>query len=128
MSEKFTLPSGAKFEVTPLPYLKAWGVTQKIAKSLEKLNIDIKSIDPKNIKVTDVLDFKNPICAILADEAIIEAARECFTRCTYNGLKIDDDTFESVKARCDFLPCVFYALKVNISPFFSNLISFFSKD
>jgi len=128
MSEKITLPSGAKLEITPLPYYKAWGVTQRVTRAFEKIDLDIKGIDFKNIAITDIVNLKSPLCAILSSEEIIEAAKECFTRCTYNGLKINDDTFEPIASRMDFLPCVFYALRANISPFFANLLTFFGKN
>lgn len=130
MSIKIILPSGSKLEITPLPYLKAWGVSQIVLKEIEKMNIDIgtlKSIDFKNLLAMDALNFKNPLCAIISSEQILEAAKTCMERCTYNGLKIDSDTFEKIEARQDFLPVVFSVLKENISPFFANLFSFFMK-
>jgi hypothetical protein len=128
MSEKITLPSGAKLEITPLPYFKAWAVTQKVTRAVEKIDIDLKGVDFKNIMITDIVNLKSPICALLSSDEIIEAAKECFTRCTYNGVKINDETFEPIASRKDFLPCVFYALRANISPFFSNLLTFFGKN
>lgn len=130
MSIKSILPSGAKLEITPLPYLKAWGVSQVLAKEVEKIGLDMKefkSIDFKNLLAVDALSFKNPLCALLASESILEAAKTCMERCTYNGLRIDEDTFERIEARQDFLPVVFSVLKENISPFFANLFSFFTK-
>ena len=130
MSIKIILSSGAKLEITPLPYLKAWIVSQIVVKEIEKIGLDtkeLKSIDFKNLMAVDALNFKNPLCAILGSEPIIEAAKTCMERCTYNSLRIDDDTFERIEARQDFLPVVFSVLKENISPFFANLFSFFTK-
>jgi hypothetical protein len=131
MSIKITLSSGAKLEITPLPYLKAWGVSQDVLKEVKKLNVDIntlKTIDFKNLLAVDALSFAGPLCEVLSNEKIIEAATVCMERCTYNGLKIDADTFEKIEARQDFLPVVFSVLKENISPFFANLFSFFMKN
>lgn len=130
MSIKIILSSGAKLEITPLPYLKAWSVSQIVIKEVEKIGLDpkdLKSIDFNNPMAADVLNFKNPLCAVLASESILEAAKTCMERCTYNGLRIDDDTFERIEARQDFLPVVFSVLKENISPFFANLFSYFTK-
>lgn len=130
MGIKSTLPSGSKLEITPLPYLKAWGVSQIVLKEIEKIGLDtkeLKSIDFKNLMAVDALNFKNPLCSVLSSDPILEAAKTCMERCTYNGLKIDDDTFERIEARQDFLPVVFSVLKENISPFFANLFSFFTK-
>jgi hypothetical protein len=131
MTIKTILSSGAKLEITPLPYLKAWGVSQDVLKEVKKLNIDIntlKTIDFKNLMAVDALSFAGPLCEILSNEKIVEAANICMERCTYNGLKIDSETFEKIEARQDFLPVVFSVLKENISPFFANLFSFFMKN
>jgi hypothetical protein len=120
---KTTLPSGAVLDITLLPFEEAWGVSQIITKEIEKLTLDIKSVDWKEFKMSDALNLKNPICAILSSSAVVDAAKTCFKRVTYNGLKIDSQTFEKREFRSDFLPVVFYVLKENISPFFENLFS-----
>lgn len=125
MSEKFTLPSGAVLEVTPLPYEEAWGVAQVLVSEIGKLNVDLKGIDFTSLTAMDVLAFKNPICAIIASKEILDVVKAAFKRCTYNGQKITVDTFESSDSRADFLPVAFYVLKVNVSPFFGSLLSFF---
>lgn len=120
---KTTLPSGAILDITLLPFEEAWGVSQSITKEIERIDFDIKSIDWQEFKMSNVVNLKNPICAILSSQVVIEAAKVCFKRCTYNGLKIDSQTFEKREHRSDFLPVVFHVLKENISPFFENLFS-----
>jgi hypothetical protein len=120
---KTTLPSGAVLDITLLPFEEAWGVSQSITKEIERIDFDIKSINWQEFKMSNVVNLKNPICAILSSQIVIEAAKVCFKRCTYNGLKIDSQTFEKREHRSDFLPVVFHVLKENISPFFENLFS-----
>lgn len=120
---KTTLPSGSILEITLLPFEEAWGVSQMITKEIEKIDFDIKSIDWTSFHMTNVVNLKNPICAILSSKEIIDAAKICFKRATYNGLKIDSQTFEKREYRADFLPAVFHILRENISPFFENLFS-----
>lgn len=120
---KTTLPSGAVLDITLLPFEEAWGVSQSITKEIERIDFDIKSINWQEFKMSNVVNLKNPICAILSSQVVIEAAKVCFKRCTYNGLKIDSQTFEKREHRSDFLPVVFHVLKENISPFFENLFS-----
>ena len=127
MIDKITLPSGALLDITPMPYEDAWAICQTFSRCLEKINVDLKTIDFKNLMATDILHLKGPICSILASQEIIDAAKKCFPRCTINGMKIDGMTFEKVEARGDFIPTVFYVLKENIAPFFANLLSFLSK-
>lgn len=120
---KITLPSNAVIDITLLPFEEAWGVSQSITKEIERIDFDIKSINWAEFKMTNIVNLKNPICAILSSQVVIDAAKVCFKRVTYNGLKIDSQTFEKREARADFLPVVFYVLKENISPFFENLFS-----
>lgn len=120
---KITLPSGAVIDITLLPFEEAWGVSQSITKEIERIDFDIKSVNWQEFQMSNVLNLKNPICAILSSTVVVDAAKICFKRVTYNGLKIDSQTFEKRESRSDFLPVVFYVLKENISPFFENLFS-----
>ena len=121
--EKFELPSGSKFEVQPLSYEGAWAVTQTVLKEIEKTEINLKGMDFKALNQTDVLNFKGPICSLLASQAVLDAAKSCFKKCRYNDLVIDSMTFEKKEARGDFLYCCWYALRENILPFFGSLVS-----
>lgn len=129
MSEKHKLPSGAELDVTPLSTEKAWAVSQVFARTVEGVSIsELRGLDWKAIMLADVasssgevLAFKGVLCAVLADIALLAAAKECLARCTYNGVAVDSETFD--KARGDYLPALFYALKDNIAPFFESLLS-----
>lgn len=123
MGDKITLPSGAILDITLLPFEEAWTVVQTITKVLEGIHIDLKEVDFANIGATDVFNLKSPICAVLSNKDIIDAARICFKRTLYNGIKIDGHTFETKDSRKDFLPVVYHVIKENISPFFANLLS-----
>ena len=121
--DKITLPSGAELEITLLPYEEAWGVFQRVARVLEAVNIEGIGLDIKTVLVQDAMKLKGPILQMLSNKDIVEAAKVCFKRCTYNGLKVDGKTFDERDSRQDYLPCVFHALKENIAPFFGSLIS-----
>ena len=127
MSEKIALPSGAKLDITLLPFDEAWGVVQTVSKILEGINVDLSGIDLAAINAADVLAFKSPLCSILGSREVIEAAKICFKRCTYDGIKIDSQTFEKRESRADYIPAVYYVIKENVSPFFANLISALKK-
>jgi hypothetical protein len=124
---KINLQSGAVLDITLLPYEESWDISQRITKVLETIDIDIKAIDFKNPSYSDVIGFKGPLFNILSSKEVLEAAKICLARCTYNGLKIDSMTFEVRESRKDFLPVMYHVLKENISPFFEGLISFLSK-
>ena len=124
MIERIKLPSGALLDITLMPYEEAWAISQTVTRCLEKIQIDLKSVDFHNLMATDIIHFKGPICALLASQEIIDAEKKCFPRCTIDNHKIDGQTFEKAESRADFIPVVFYVLKENIAPFFVNLLSF----
>lgn len=124
---KIDLPSGAKLDITLLPFEEAWGIVQTISKLIEIVNVDLSQIDLKNINAADVLAFKSPICTVLGSREVIESAKICFKRCTYDDKRIDTQTFEKKESRADFIPAIFYVIRENVSPFFADLISALKK-
>lgn len=130
---KTTLPSGAVLDITLLPFEIAWEISQNVTKELGKLEIDPSVLSlfnkPKgeDIALSELFSLKNPLCAVLSNQVFIDCAKTCFTKCTYKSLRIDQDTWESVDARGDFISAVYCVLLENISPFFKNLDSFLPK-
>ncbi len=120
---KVKLPSGKELSVTPLDWEDAWAISQRVIAVVEKLEVDLKGIDWKDIKSQDILNFKGPICNVLSSKEVFEASKECFKKCTYDGLRIDNVTFNDPKARGDMLVACFHALKENCAPFFGGLLS-----
>ena len=92
--EPIVLPRGAALEITLLPYEEAWQVSQRVAKVLEGIKLDGVQVDLKKFLVSDVTKFQGPILQVLSSRELVEAAKVCFKRCTYNGLKIDGKTFD----------------------------------
>lgn len=124
--QKITLDTGAVLDITLLPFWEAWAVSRIVLRELKKLDVnDFKGISFEKPTAEDMLNFKTPLCAILASEELLEAAKTCFKKCTYNGLKIDADTFEKKDARRDFIMCCYHVIWENISPFFESLVSLF---
>jgi len=120
---KFKLVSGATFDVTLLAWEQSFDVFQELVKEMEK--IDGKGLVLEKITESDLDFFQRAICQILGSQKLLDVARRCLKVCIYNGMKIDPKvTFELENARGDFLVCCFLAIKENISPFLSNLISY----
>jgi hypothetical protein len=130
---KINLPSGSILDVTLMPFEIAWEVSQAVLKEVKKLDIETAALDlfnrPKeaDVGIGDLLKLKDPICEVLSNPVFVENAKKCFVKCTYKSLRIDDDTFESVEARGDFIHIVYHVLSTNISPFFKSLDSFLPK-
>lgn len=125
--DEIILESGSALKVTPLPFMEAVEIKQSVADELTKIEVDLSGIDLLKLRDTDVIRFSKPLLQILSNKKIAQAAQKCFKRCTYNGIRIDENTFEDVKARQDYLPCAFHALKENLSPFFASLVSSLKK-
>lgn len=121
---KIDLVSGAVLEITPMPFEKAWEVMQVVIKEIEGINLGDLGFLFSKFDPSELFKLKGPLCALLSNKKMVEAAKLCFPKCTINGLKIDDSTFDIPSLRSDYISIIFYVLTVNISPFFKNLGSF----
>lgn len=131
---KHELPSGAILEVTPLPFEQAWEVAQTLSKVAQSVKVDPKAFGGDSKEGGNdgemIEKLSGVILELLASPIILNAAKLCLQkRCIYNGQRINqlDDTFETDKARGDFIPASFYALRENVTPFLSGIGSFLSK-
>jgi hypothetical protein len=113
---KVALPSGAELDVTMSPFKIARALYMSVADEMKGLKLDPKAEVDANF-------WKDLLCTGLASKRIEEALAECMKRCTYNGLKITDDTFEPVEARADYLMVCFGVAKENIQPFTKDLFA-----
>jgi hypothetical protein len=123
MSE-YDLPSGAKLHVTPLDFSEAFAVFQQVAKIIGLIEVDLQGIElGKDFMAQDLMKFKRPLTQLLSNSDIEKAGKQCLKKCTYDGLKIDDRTWNAVEARKDYLFAIFFALKENCSPFLAGVLS-----
>ena len=118
------LPSGAMLEVTPLDCGDSYAIFQQVMKVIGLLDIDLSKLDmTKDFRAQDVLEFKRPLAQLLSNAELEKAAKKCLTRCTYEGLKVTEATWNPLVARQDFLFAMFYDLKENCSPFLDGVFS-----
>lgn len=117
MTREVLLPSGSKLEITPAPFKDAKRLYQAVATELLRINIDPEA------DITHLI--KNVICISVASPAIEAALEPCLRRCTYNGPKITDATFETVQAREDYIDVCFEVAKENVGPFTKSLFAQF---
>lgn len=113
------LPSGAELVITVAPFAEAKALYQAFLKELKVLKFDPKT-------EMDVNFFKDMFCAALSSKEIENALDVCMKRATYNGLKIDKDTFEPVEARDDYFAVCFEIAKENVLPFTKSLYAQYS--
>jgi hypothetical protein len=113
------LPSGAVLKITIAPFHDAKALYQACLEELKTLKID------PNDEI-DVNLFKDLFCSALSSKKIEVALKDCLKRVTYNDLKIDDQTFEPIEARQDYILVCFEVAKENIAPFAKSLYAEFA--
>ena len=112
------LPSGAELEITMPPFAVSRALYQAVLEELKGAKIN--SSDEVDVNL-----FKDLFCVMLSSKKVDAALTECMKRATYNGLKIDADTFEPAAAREDYITVCFEVAKVSVIPFLKSLYAEF---
>ena len=121
---EYELPSGSKLDVTPLDFGEAFAVFQQVAKIIGLLELDLAAIGiGKDFLAQDLVKFKRPLAQVLSNHELEKAGKQCLKKCTYNGLKVTDSTWNDIEARKDYLFAMFFALKDNCGPFLEGAFS-----
>jgi hypothetical protein len=122
--KEFKGTNGVLIKIMPAPFKDAFRLKNAVVKELAKTGLNIGDISLKTELSTDVLDgFLKPIFQIDSSDEFNDAIMACMERCTYNGLKIDKDTFEPDEAREDYYIVLFEVIKANLYPFFKGVVS-----
>src|SRR5574343_678337 len=114
------LPSGAELEITLSPFEDAKNLLQVISAEGIELKLDAN-------QEIDVNFFKGIFLKAISSKKIEAALKVCMSRATYNGQKIDKDTFEDPAAREDYLLVCMEVAKENLSPFTKSLSALFGQ-
>jgi hypothetical protein len=113
MEEK-NLPSGAVLRVTLAPFADSKRLYQAVLEELRAMNLSAdKDIEQELIKDLFLLGFSS--------KKIDAALAVCLSRSLYNGVRISDETFESEKAREDYMHVCWEVAYANLRPFMKNL-------
>lgn len=117
---KVKLPSGAELTINPAPFVDAKYLYQALLREMKEINIDTQ-MEMANL-------YKELFCVGFSSPAIELALWKCLERCTYdNGktgaLRIDQDTFEPIESREDYLTVCTEVTKENVSPFVKTLFA-----
>lgn len=106
-------PSGAILKMGVIPFEDANRLKKVLAREI------------KGIKITSLQEIvevcKNYLCAGISSDEVENCLWDCFKRCTYNNLKIDKQTFESVEARYDFTDIQLAVAEECLLPFGKSL-------
>lgn len=111
-----TVPSGAKVVIEPAPWQDAKKLKMAIQRELATsgLNLSLSS---------DVSSLISAFMSVDSSPAVDGALSKCLSRCTYNGEKIIESTFDPEEARADYYDIVVTCLKVNLGPLVKSLSS-----
>lgn len=111
------LPSGNILQVDAAPFRESRRLYQAIGG--EFLHVRLGGSED----LSDLI--KNVLCLGASSLAIEKALEPCLKRCTYNGLKIVEETFEPVAAREDYFDICVEVTKENVGPFTKSLFAQF---
>lgn len=96
------------------PFAEAKDLYQAFLKEGKQIKLEAKTELDHNF-------FKDALCSALSSKEVEEKVWACMRKCTYNKLKIDDDTFEPEEAREDYFFVMFEVAKANVLPFTKGL-------
>lgn len=113
------LPSGAKLQISPSPFLVSKALFQSILEEAKSLKLDPQA-------EIDVNMFKDMFCGGFSSRKIELCLNECLKKVLYNGLRIDEETFEPDAARQDYVTVCWEVILENVTPFTKALTSKFS--
>ena len=125
MSE-IVVSSGATVKINPAPWGDTMALKAAIGKELAGSDLKAFKMD-MSVKLTEqdfnLADLAQVALSIDSSPAVYKALFACLGRCTYNGQRITEQTFEDENARQDYYEIVIECLRVNLSPFFKGLLS-----
>lgn len=114
--------SGVKVNITASSFETAFRLKSTIERELLKSKINLMELD-----LEDIAGIINVLMILDSSSEVFEAMFECLKKSSYNGVGIKKDTFDTPEKWGDLYEVFFYCLKVNVFPFYKNLLSKFKK-
>jgi len=110
------LPSGATLKITLSPFAVSKALLEAVSAEAKDMRLDPQA-------EIDLDLMKNLFCTGFSSKKIDAALQECTKRCTYNGVKLTEDTFEPEDARQDYVTVCLEVALANLRPFTKNLFA-----
>ncbi len=124
---------GKELVVTPADFSDVMSLKEVIVDKLQEngIKVDLSSIDIKSEKLADMEAgdvgwILEPILTLMTDSAIRDRLFKCAERTMFDKNKVNASFFEEVENRKYYYPIMMEVLKVNISPFFGLVSSWFT--
>jgi hypothetical protein len=114
--EDITLPSGAKLRISLSSFAVAKALFEAVAAEAKEMRLDPQSD-------IDLDLMKNLFCTGFSSKRIDTALSECMKKCTYNGVRLTEETFEPEEARQDYVTVCLEVALSNLRPFTKNLFA-----
>lgn len=108
------LPSGAVLKLSLAPFAEAKELYQAVLS-------EVKNVKTSMDQEIDINMFKDLLCTGFSSKKIEDAMAPCLRRCTIDGLKIDEQTFEPEERRQDYVIVYWEVARANIFPFLKSL-------
>lgn len=117
------LKSGNTLEIQPADFPISWELSQACFREFGGSIGDLGITSASELLNKDInpAQLMGAVLKLVASREIYKLIWPCFASCIYNGERITPQTFDSEKARKDFLPCVIELFKVNVLPFIAGL-------
>jgi hypothetical protein len=116
-AKEVKMPSGAVLKIWPAPFAEARALYQAVLEEAKALKFSSQD--------EMAALYKDLFCIGFSSKKIESCLWACFKKVHYVGekgeLKIDQDTFEPVKAREDYIAACMAVAKENIDPFVKGL-------
>ena len=113
--KEVVMPSGAKLQIEPAPFVKARDLFQAVLDEGKNLKIDF------GMEMSNPSFKKDVFCTALSSKKIEEHVWRCMEKVTYNSLRVTMETFEPLEARGDYFAACFEVAQENVLPFLKSL-------
>lgn len=113
-----TVSTGARVAINPADFRDAMALKNAIQREFAKSNVSIKFDSD-----IDSIEIARLIMLVDSSTEVNALIWPCLVRCTYNGEKITEKTFENVEARKDYYDIILACARENLSPFFESALS-----
>lgn len=121
--------SGKVIKINPTNFEDACDLKDIIEQTLAEtgINLDSLNFDEGDLQDVDIDFILKPVLKISSSKEFRRIIFKCLERSSFDDEKITRETFEVVENRGDYYPIVLECLKVNVLPFFTQLLSRFTK-
>lgn len=114
-----------ELRITPASFDDAMALQKAVGRSLKGSKIEIPGSLDDEVTSDLLSDIVNMVLSVAVDDEVEAALFTCCERALIGEEKIDRDYFEDADNRQYFYPIMIEILKVNLAPFFKNLLSSF---